>query len=111
MSLGYYRDKDNKVRINNATNGIVKRIFAMYLEGKSYYQISEILKKEKVLYPERKWTDSAIKQIINNQIYVGDYVRNKTDKDKSKRIVYTDVVTPTISRAEWEEVQKQKEKK
>ena len=36
---------------------------------------------------------------------VGDYVRNKTDKDKSKRIVYTDVVAPTISRAEWEEVQ------
>ena len=108
--LGYYRDKDKKVRIDNATNGIVKRIFAMYLEGKSYYQIAEILKGEKVLYPERKWTDSAIKQIINNQIYVGDYVRNKTDKDKSKRIVYTDVVAPTISRAEWEEVQKQKEK-
>lgn len=70
----------------------------MYLEGKSYYQIAEILKEEKVLYPERKWTDSAIKQIINNQIYVGDYVRNKTDKDKFKRIVYTDVVAPTISR-------------
>ncbi len=102
--------KDKKVRIDNATNGIVKRIFAMYLEGKSYYQIAEILKEEKVLYPERKWTDSAIKQIINNQIYVGDYVRNKTDKDNSKRIVYTDVVAPTISRAEWEEVQKQKEK-
>ena len=108
--LGYYRDKDKKVRIDNATNGIVKRIFAMYLEGKSYYQIAEILKEEKVLYPERKWTDSAIKQIINNQIYVGDYIRNKTDKDKSKRIVYTDVVAPTISRAEWEEIQKQKEK-
>ena len=108
--LGYYRDKNKVVRIDNATNGIVKRIFKMYLEGKSYYQIAEILKEEKVLYPERKWTDSAIKQIINNQIYVGDYVRNKTDKDKSKRIVYTDVVVPTISRAEWEEVQKQKEK-
>ena len=108
--LGYYRDKNKVVRIDNATNGIVKRIFAMYIEGKSYYQIAEILKEEKVLYPERKWTDSAIKQIINNQIYVGDYVRNKTDKDKSKRIVYTDVVAPTISRAEWEEVQKQKEK-
>ncbi len=106
--LGYYRDKDKVVRIDNATNWVVKRIFAMYLEGKSYYQISEILKEEKVLYPERKWTDSAIKQIINNQIYVGDYVRNKTDKDKSKVIVYKDIVAPTISRAEWEEIQKQK---
>jgi DNA invertase Pin-like site-specific DNA recombinase len=53
--LGYYRDKDKVVRIDNATNWAVKKIFAMYLEGKSYYQISEILKEEKVLYPERKW--------------------------------------------------------
>ena len=108
--LGYYRDKNKVVRIDNVTNGIVKRIFKMYLEGKSYYQIAEILKDEKVLYPERNWTDSAVKQIINNQIYVGDYVRNKTNKDKSKIIVYRDVVTPTISRAEWKEVQNQKEK-
>ena len=108
--LGHYRDKDKVVRIDNATIGIVKRIFKMYLEGKSYYQIAEILKEEKVLYSERNWTDSAIKQIINNQIYVGDYVRNKTAKDKSKVIVYRDVVAPIISRAEWEEVQKQKEK-
>lgn len=108
--LGYYRDKDKVVRIDNATIGIVKRIFKMYLEGKRYYQIAEILKEEKVLYPERNWTDSAVKQIINNQIYVGDYVRNKTAKDKSKVIVYRDVVAPIISRAEWEEVQKQKEK-
>ena len=109
--LGYYRDKDKVVKIDPNTRDIVKRIFNMYLEGKSYYQISCILDEEKVLYPEHnKWTEAAVRTIINNRIYVGDYVRNKTLKDETKEEVYTDVVAPIITRAEWEEIQIQKEK-
>ena len=109
--LGYYRDADKVVKLDPNTKGIVRRIFNMYLEGKSYYQISCILDEEKVLYPEHnKWTEAAVRTIINNRIYVGDYVRNKTLKDESKEEVYTDVVVPIITRAEWEEIQIQKEK-
>ena len=109
--LGYYRDKDKVVKIDSNTRDIVKRIFNMYLEGKSYYQISCILDEEKILYPEHnKWTEAAVRTIINNRIYVGDYVRNKTLKDETKEEVYTDVVAPIITRAEWEEIQIQKEK-
>ena len=109
--LGYYRDKDKVVKIDPNTRDIVKRIFNMYLEGKSYYQISCILDEEKILYPEHnKWTEAAVRTIINNRIYVGDYVRNKTLKDETKEEVYTDVVAPIITRAEWEEIQIQKEK-
>lgn len=109
--IGYYRDKDKRIRVDDSTKDIVKRIFNMYLEGKSYYQIACILDEEKVLYPEKeKWKEAAIRKIINNHIYVGDYVRNKSLKDESKEIVYQDVVAPIITRAEWEEVQKQKEK-
>ena len=109
--LGYFRDSDKVVKLDPNTKGIVRRIFNMYLEGKSYYQISCILDEEKVLYPEHnKWTEAAVRTIINNRIYVGDYVRNKTSKDASKEEVYPDVVAPIITRAEWEEVQIQKEK-
>ena len=109
--LGYYRDSDKVVKLNPNTKDIVRRIFNMYLEGKSYYQISCILDEEKVLYPEHnKWTEAAVRTIINNRIYVGDYVRNKTSKDSSKEEVYPDVVAPIITRAEWEEIQIQKEK-
>ena len=109
--LGYYRDSDKVVKLDPNTKGIVRRIFNMYLEGKSYYQISCILDEEKVLYPEHnKWTEAAVRTIINNRIYVGDYVRNKTSKDSSKEEVYPDVVAPIITRAEWEEIQIQKEK-
>lgn len=109
--IGYYRDKDKKIRIDDSTKDIVKRIFNMYLEGKSYYQIACILDEEKVLYPEKeKWKEAAVRKIVNNRIYVGDYVRNKNLNDETKEIVYQDVVAPIITRAEWEEVQKQKEK-
>lgn len=72
--IGYYRDKT--LKIDNSTKDVVFRIFEMYLEGKSYQTIANILNKEKVLYPEVKLLiDSSINRIINNKKYVGDYER------------------------------------
>lgn len=69
--LGYYRDKDKTLKIDNSTKDIVVRIFEMYLEGKNYQTIANILNKEKVLYPEVKlWIDSSVNRIINNKIYI-----------------------------------------
>ena len=108
--LGYYRDKDKTLKIDNATKDIVIRIFEMYLEGKSYQAIANILNKEKVLYPEKKrWIDSTIDRTINNKIYMGDYERYKYDSSRETEL-YMDVVPPIITRAMWEEVQNQKEK-
>ena len=107
--LGYYRDKDKTLKIDNATKDIVLRIFELYLEGKSYQTIANIFNKEKVLYPaEKHWIDSTINRIINNKIYIGDYERYKYDNNKETE-VFMDVVPPIITRAMWEEVQKQKE--
>ena len=92
------------------TKDTVLRIFELYLEGKSYQAISNILNEEKVLSPNnKKWCDSTIDRIINNKIYMGDYERYKYDTDKETEL-FVDVVPPIITRAMWEEVQKQKEK-
>ena len=107
--LGYYRDKDKTLKIDNTTKDVVLRIFELYLEGKSYQTIANIFNKEKVLYPnEKHWIDSTINRIINNKIYIGDYERYKYDNNKETE-VFMDVVPPIITRAMWEEVQKQKE--
>lgn len=107
--LGYYRNKDKTLKIDNTTKDVVVRIFEMYLEGKSYQTIANILNKEKVLYPEvKRWIDSSINRIINNKIYMGDYERYKYDNDRETEL-FMDVVPPIITRAMWEEVQKQKE--
>lgn len=66
--LGYKRDKDKVLRVDNGTKDIVLRIFKLYLEGKSVWQIATILTNDKVL--NKKWNDSSIASIINNRIKV-----------------------------------------
>lgn len=73
----------------------------MYLEGKSYQQIANIFKEEKVLAPKRK--DSNIQKILESRIYMRDY-------KQYKRIGKVQGKEPIISRAMWEETQIQKEK-
>ena len=109
--LGYKRDETKKVRIDETTKDIIVRIFNLYLEGKSYQTIANILNEEKVLSP-KKWKDSKIEKIINNRIYVGDYERFKRiAKEQGKEpVIYPNVVEPIITRAMFEDVQIQKEK-
>lgn len=110
--LGYYRDKDKVMKKDVSTSKVIERIFELYLEGKSYQQIANLFNQEKVLYPEKKkWTDSVIEKIINNRIYIGDYERYKrVGKIQGKEPeIYMNVVEPIITRAMWEEVQRQKE--
>lgn len=109
--IGYKRDETKKVIIDDTTKDIIIRIFNLYLEGKSYQTIANILNEEKVLSP-KKWRDSKIEKIINNRIYVGDYERFKrVSKEQGKEpIIYPNVVEPIITRAMFEDAQIQKEK-
>jgi len=76
---------------------IVKEIFDLCASGKTYYQISNILKEkyptiissikkdkktneEKIIY--RRWSDSSISCILNNKAYIGTYEYRKSLKDK-----------------------------
>ena len=108
--LGYTRDNTKKMIIDETTKDIIIRIFNMYIEGKSYQTIANILNEEKFLSP-KKWNDSKVEKIINNQIYMGDFERFKrVAKDQGiEPVIYADVVEPIISRAMFEEAQRQKE--
>lgn len=110
-ALGYKRDTSKKMVIDETTKDIVIRIFNLYLQGKSYQTIANILNEEKVLEP-KKWDDSTIEKILNNKIYVGDYERFKrVAKEQGKEpVIYPNVVEPIITRAMFEDVHIQKEK-
>ena len=109
--LGYKRDTSKKMVIDETTKDVVIRIFNLYLQGKSYQTIANILNEEKVLEP-KKWDDSTIEKILNNKIYVGDYERFKrVAKEQGKEpVIYPNVVEPIIKRAMFEDIQLQKEK-
>ena len=67
IPLGYKKDGNKKTVIDETTKDIVIKIFNMYLEGKSYQQIANIFNQEKVL-ESKKWRDSTIQKIIENEI-------------------------------------------
>lgn len=111
LPLGYKKDGNKKTIIDETTKPVIERIFTMYLEGKSFQQISNIFNEEELLKP-KKWKDTTIQKIIDNKIYMGDYEQFKRiAKNKQiEPVVYMNVVEPIISRAVWEECQHQKEK-
>ena len=109
--FGYKSADDKKMIIDNATRPYVEKIFDMYLEGKSFQQIANYF-EENNIYPKKKWKDTTIQKIIDNKIYMGDYEQYKRieKQENLEPVVYMNVVEPIISRAKWEECQRQKER-
>ena len=109
--FGYKSAEDKRMVIDNSTRPYVEKIFDMYLEGKSFQQIANYF-KENNIYPKKKWKDTTIQKIIDNKIYMGDYEQYKRigKQENLEPIVYMNVVEPIISRAKWEECQRQKER-
>ena len=109
--FGYKSAEDKRMVIDNATRPYVEKIFDMYLEGKSFQQIANYF-KENSIYPKKNWKDTTIQKIIDNKIYMGDYEQYKRigKQENLEPIVYMNVVEPIISRAKWEECQRQKER-
>ena len=103
--LGYKRD-GKKLVIDPLTKDIVKRIYDLYFEGKSYSNIATIFNQEEVL-GKTNWRDTGILRIISDEIYKGDFVSGKTF---NKPIYYENVVEPIVSRELWENCQVQKKK-
>lgn len=103
--LGYKRD-GKKLVIDPLTKDIVKRIYDLYFEGKSYSNIATIYNQEEVL-GKTNWRDTGILRIISNEIYKGDFVSGKT---YNKPIYYENVVEPIVSKELWENCQVQKKK-
>ncbi len=101
-----YKHEDRKLVIDYSTKDIVIRIFDMYYNGLSYKKISNILNEERVLGKDN-WRDSTIVNILQNEIYKGDFVHGKRTNHPT---FYEDVVKPIISKEMWEDCQVQKKK-
>ena len=104
-TLGYKRE-NKKLVPNPLTKDIVIRIYNLYFEGKSYYNIATIFNEEQVL-GKTNWKDTGILRIISNEVYKGDYVHGKRTNHPT---LYKDVVEPIVSKEMWDNCQVQKKK-
>ena len=101
-----YKHIDKKLVPDPLTKDIVIRIYDLYFEGKSYYNIATIFNEEQVL-GKTNWKDTGILRIISNEVYKGDYVHGKRTNHPT---LYKDVVEPIISKEMWNNCQVQKKK-
>ena len=101
-----YKHIDKKLVPDPLTKDIVIRIYNLYFEGKSYYNIATIFNEEQVL-GKTNWKDTGILRIISNEVYKGDYVHGKRTNHPT---LYRDVVEPIVSKEMWDNCQVQKKK-
>lgn len=110
--LGLQIDKNNKGKLIIEPVGaeIVKKIFSLALQNKNPNRIADILIKENIPVPtmikknKRRlnldlkdlWDRNTIKNILENEMYIGTMVQSKTTtlSHKSKKIVY-------LSKEDW----------
>ncbi len=78
--LGYDRGPKGELVVNKEQAEIVKRIYALYLEGKGFYRIATILNEEGIRTATGKanWHQGSIKSILTNEKYKGDALLQKS---------------------------------
>lgn len=133
-SFGYMKSPEDKHKliIDEEAAPIVRRIYKLFLGGKSARNIADILNKENVPTPNayyyaslnkpnpknqsNHWGSGTIMNILKNPVYKGDIVQGrKTNLSyKSKKIIYKpsdewivveNTHEPIIERSAWAETQ------
>ena len=139
---GYIKDPDNPKHwiIDEEAAKVVRRIYAMTIEGYGSEQIASALEQDGILTPRAYWASkginrpgkakelspthwncSSIVKILSLQEYCGDILNFKTysksyklkkriENDRENWVVFSDVHTPIIERSVWEQVQEKRGK-
>jgi DNA invertase Pin-like site-specific DNA recombinase len=78
--LGYIKDEEKNLIIDEKEADIVKRIYKEFLDGYGTHQIANRLTKEKVpmTFGGKGWCASHIKGVLTNEKYKGDFKFQKT---------------------------------
>lgn len=78
--LGYTKDENGKLIIDEEEAKIVRRIYREYLEGASMKNIAKGLEADGILTGGKhaKWHQSTVKNILVNEKYMGDALLQKT---------------------------------
>ena len=133
---GYILRK-NRFVIDEPAAAVVRRIFSMRMQGKSFYEIAKVLNQEEIPSPSRYagergvkkykgcdhilWQPQAVSRIIYNRVYVGDLVQGKYNRSiyskekqgKRKEEVWEidkDAHPAIVDRESFDRIQKIREK-
>ena len=80
LFLGYEKGPDGQPQIVEKEAVIVRLIYAMFLEGKTYRQIASYLTSQGIPTPRGKavWQNTTVRSILQNEKYTGNAILQKT---------------------------------
>ena len=87
--LGYRKDKEGNIEIVPEEAEIIKLVFKLFIEGKTYGNIANYLNDQGITTKTgKKWYPKSIENILGNVKYKGDVLTNKTFRNSvtSKKI-------------------------
>lgn len=115
--LGYDKDDNGHLIINEAEAKIVRRIYDMYLSGMGSFLIKNKLNEEGIpTVTGAAWTCGTVNGILKNEKYKGDFLIQKTynpevggaskpNRGQVPQYYVKDDHEAIISEEEWEQVQ------
>ena len=123
--LGYDKNEDGELVINEKEAELVRRVFMEYLEGKSYNAIAKGLSKDKIktVTGNEKWWDSTISGMLENEKYYGNALLQKTitvdflnhkrkaNKGQAQKFMVNENHPPIIDKEMFDKVQDEKERR
>lgn len=123
--LGYDKDQNGELVINEKEAEIVRRIYEEYLEGKSCEAIAKGLMRDKIktVTGGDRWWDSSITIILTNEKYYGALLQQKTitvdflthkrikNQGQEQQYLIEENHEPIISKEMFEAVKKEKERR
>ena len=123
--LGYDKNENGKLVINEEEAKIVRRVYKSYMEGKGARVIARELKEEGVITGRgtTNWGKSSIMHMLKNERYCGDVLMQKTytvdflshkqKENKGQRPMYfiENHHKPIIEKNEWNAVQEEIKKR
>lgn len=96
--LGYEKNSDGDLIIVDEEAHLIRKIFNLYVAGKSYKEICDIFTERGYINATGKiaWTGSTIKNILENEKYMGDVILQKTVRLDylSRKSVINDNIVP-----------------
>lgn len=114
--LGYDKDAQGNLVINEGQAAIVRQIYRLYLEGISGYKIARILNDQNIpTYTKKPWSSQRILRIISNEKYTGDCMMQKSfvndngrqiiNRGQRAKYLIENNHPAIISRPDWEAAQ------
>ncbi|MBN8234725.1 recombinase family protein [Halobacillus kuroshimensis] len=121
--VGYLYDKNTKKLKPDEYAPTIKKIFTMYLDGKTSTEIAREFELEGVLTPTgSKWDKARIAVVLSNPVYKGTVIYGKTKvsktskkpsgtprqvkTDRDEQIVYDNAHQPIVSPEDWDKVER-----